>query len=168
MTHTAMLTGQLDNEQIIKAGLRGAQFDTLRFKFNTVPQDKSLWKENVVWRVLLHPVDFEKDVMPLELHGDTIVGVQRKNGPQVDVDLTAWQAYKFGVSRRHLRFRPTSSKLFVVDLDSTNGTHVNGLPIGPSWAHSLSTGDVLTLGLLNVRVTLLAHPQTAYFPYGGE
>ena len=40
------------------------------------------------------------------------------------------------VSRRHAAFEVTSRGLRVTDLDSTNGTKVNGVPIGVAWVNA--------------------------------
>lgn len=47
------------------------------------------------------------------------------------------------ISRRHAQFEKTSGRFWVVDLNSTNGTFVNGLPIEKV---ELNDGDVITLG----------------------
>lgn len=51
-----------------------------------------------------------------------------------------------GVSRRHCRFEMRRNRLFVVDLDSTNGTHVNGTRIPPLEPIELHPGDRVLLG----------------------
>jgi len=155
------LTGKLDQEEIERAGLEaGNASDTLRLRFHVVPESSRGQSVEHVWRVILSPLDRGvRDALPIEVRADAVVGVNLEGSPDVDIDLSRWDAYEQGVSRRHVQFRPAEKNLYVIDLDSTNGTHVNGLPIGPSWAHALSTGDILTLGMLNLRVTLLAMPR---------
>ncbi|WP_067699819.1 FAD-dependent oxidoreductase [Nocardia jejuensis] len=55
-----------------------------------------------------------------------------------------------GVSRRHLRLVPTPTALSVVDLDSRNGTTVNGVRV--SGRRALETGDVVRLGRTEIIV----------------
>ncbi|HLY94902.1 MAG TPA: FHA domain-containing protein [Gaiellaceae bacterium] len=52
-------------------------------------------------------------------------------------------------SARHARIDPRRDGVWVIDLDSTNGTYVNGLRIdGP---HRLSRGDVVRVGETELR-----------------
>jgi hypothetical protein len=51
-------------------------------------------------------------------------------------------------SRRHAEVRPSGMAYVVVDLQSTNGTKVNGLPIEQ---HRLEDGDEITIGTTSVR-----------------
>ncbi|MCU1488715.1 MAG: hypothetical protein JWM85_120 [Acidimicrobiaceae bacterium] len=52
------------------------------------------------------------------------------------------------VSRRHAQFRRQGDAVFVVDLGSTNGTKVNGVPVRQ---HRLAVGDVITIGMTALR-----------------
>lgn len=54
------------------------------------------------------------------------------------------------VSRRHVFFEPDwkSNKILIKDLNSTNGTHVNGKKITE---HVLNPGDILSLGRVSMR-----------------
>lgn len=155
------LTSRLDGDDIIKAGLQGGEAaNTLRLRFLVVPETMRGQPAQNIWRLILTPLDRHvHESLPIEVRGDAVMGISQKGTFEADIDLTRWEGYDFGVSRRHVQLRPSEKSLYVIDLNSTNGTHVNGLPIGPSWAHALSTGDILTLGMLNLRVTLLAMPR---------
>ena len=52
------------------------------------------------------------------------------------------------VSRRHAEIRRDGDGFRLVDLGSTNGTRVNGLPVRD---HVLASGDVVTVGVTSVR-----------------
>ncbi len=41
-----------------------------------------------------------------------------------------------------------------MDLDSTNGTYLNGLRLSPHKVHSVAHGDSLTLGELHLTVSI--------------
>ena len=58
------------------------------------------------------------------------------------------------MSRRHALIRIDHSAFFVMDLDSTNGTFLNGRRLQPRNQHLLVSGDVLRLGALEVRVQI--------------
>lgn len=71
-----------------------------------------------------------------------------------DIDLTPHGALDNGVGRRHLRLFVQGSQLMVEDLDSTNGSFVNGQKLAPRQPQALNNGDELRLGRLNLRVQL--------------
>ena len=52
------------------------------------------------------------------------------------------------VSRRHAEIRREGDAVYVADLNSTNGTRVNGAPITQ---HVLSDGEIITIGLTSMR-----------------
>lgn len=59
------------------------------------------------------------------------------------------------VSRCHLRLFLNEYGLAVADMGSTNGTFINSAPLPPETAGTLTDGDTLTLGSLNLRTDLL-------------
>lgn len=65
-------------------------------------------------------------------------------GPENDLDLA-----DLNLSRRHCRFFLEGNSLFVEDLDSMNGTRVNGLPI---IRHRLAEGDLVQVGPYHFRI----------------
>ena len=77
---------------------------------------------------------------------------------QPSISLHEWNASKLGVSRRHLLLRPTSNGLYAVDLGSTNGTFIDGLPLGINQAKVLKEEDLVTLGRLHVKIKILKRP----------
>src|SRR5437868_9299803 len=62
------------------------------------------------------------------------------------------------VSRRHAEVRLGDDGWFVRDLESTNGTYVNGVRIGPG-EHPLRARDVLQFGKVAVVVELGETPE---------
>ncbi|MCA9903964.1 MAG: FHA domain-containing protein [Anaerolineae bacterium] len=67
-----------------------------------------------------------------------------------DVDLTALDAAKLGVSRMHLtvHYDAKQSTLSITDMDTTNGTFINGVRLLPQEVRVLRHGDELRLGRL--------------------
>ena len=81
---------------------------------------------------------------------------------QPDLDLSPHDAYRHGISREHAVLIPTTDALFLVDLDSTNGTWVNGGYLEPGHRHALTPGDRVEFGLFKLRVkTILAVNRSA-------
>src|SRR5262249_51831896 len=63
-----------------------------------------------------------------------------------DVDLTAFQARELGVSRFHAAIDFTGFTFTLTDLNSQNGTDLNGLRLKLSEVHLLRHNDVICLG----------------------
>lgn len=71
-----------------------------------------------------------------------------------DVDLAPHGALENGVGRRHARVFVQAGQVLVEDLDSTNGSFLNGARLAPRQPQPLKTGDELRLGNLVLRVSL--------------
>ncbi len=148
-----------DNRKVIEASPFSVHQADLHYQ--VVPQDSARHGDEVaVWRVILAPVNIAADPLALEIHGDVVVGSDEDTEGAPDVNLAGWEGYQHGVSRRHLMLRPSRNKLFLMDLRSTNGTQINGLPLGVGWAYALQDGDLVSLGRLHLRVHIVARPET--------
>jgi pSer/pThr/pTyr-binding forkhead associated (FHA) protein len=69
-----------------------------------------------------------------------------------DIDLGPFDAYKQGVSRIHAELLLKPEGLFIIDLDSANGTVVNGNRIEAVTAVQLRHGDLIQLGGLDLQL----------------
>ena len=78
----------------------------------------------------------------VELSGTTTIGRSADNGIVLD-DTT--------VSRCHVMLLVEAGDVLVVDLESTNGTSVNGVPALPEAPVRLADGDVLMVGRVLLR-----------------
>ncbi|MBN1311526.1 MAG: FHA domain-containing protein [Anaerolineae bacterium] len=110
------------------------------------------------WRISLAPLGNGDEVLSLELHGDIVIGANSAESAGVDINLEDWQGSLRGVSTRHVMLRPTHSKIYVMDLRSSAGTAINGLPLGVGWAYALQNNDTITLGHLNIRFRVIRQP----------
>jgi pSer/pThr/pTyr-binding forkhead associated (FHA) protein len=99
------------------------------------------------------------DVISLQGRENFTLG-QAVSGQAVvpDIDLSGFNAEAHGVSRIHAELRFEGPLLFAIDLDSSNGTQVNGLYIEPQEPTRLHHGDMLQLGKLQLQ--LLIRDQT--------
>jgi pSer/pThr/pTyr-binding forkhead associated (FHA) protein len=70
-----------------------------------------------------------------------------------DIDLAPHGGYDYGVSRLHATIK-VGEQITITDLNSINGTYVNGRKILPNYEHSLLHGDILALGTLKIRVLI--------------
>jgi ribosomal protein L37E len=100
------------------------------------------------------PISFEVngEVLNFSIHETLIIG--RHAGPDAvpDVDLTPFGAEKCGVSRRHAQLKRRGNLIYIVDLNSTNRTFLNGYRLIPGGERLLRDGDELRLGQLKIRV----------------
>jgi pSer/pThr/pTyr-binding forkhead associated (FHA) protein len=64
-----------------------------------------------------------------------------------------------GISRRHLRVGTAEGRLFAEDLNSLNGTALDGEQIAPFQPEPLSPEQVLTLGQVVLTVSRLSDEQ---------
>lgn len=114
--------------------------------------------ERPTWRVRFDMLDEPRRSFGLDINGELIFG-RGGDGPNI-VDMNPYNAEKLGVSRRHMMLRPTENKLFVLDLGSTNGTKRNAHSIGVNTPYSLSTGDMISLGRLQMMVRIINRPKS--------
>ena len=92
--------------------------------------------------------------VPLKHSGSSPVVLGRKTD-QVEgalIDLSLYHAHSLGVSRRHARMVPTNAGYTVEDLDSANGTWLNGNRLQPNQRYPVRSGDHIQLGELVVFV----------------
>lgn len=102
----------------------------------------------------LYLSDFQR-TLPLDKGRSVVLGRAVESEPlQPDIDLTPFDAYRLGVSRRHARLEWQGSRLTITDLNSSNGTRVNGQRIPAGKAVDLHHGDEIRLGKLRIQILL--------------
>jgi pSer/pThr/pTyr-binding forkhead associated (FHA) protein len=69
-----------------------------------------------------------------------------------DIDLESYDAYEHGISRIHAEIRVVGNDIQAVDLDSANGTLVNGQRLEPQVPQSIQHGDIIQLGKLRLQL----------------
>jgi pSer/pThr/pTyr-binding forkhead associated (FHA) protein len=67
-----------------------------------------------------------------------------------DIDLSAHGGGQAGVSRLHARLVHREGQWYLEDLNSTNGTSVNGQALAPGQPIALNDGDMILFGSMNV------------------
>lgn len=75
------------------------------------------------------------------------------------VDLTRFDAMNYGVSRLHMILHQKDGKFYVEDLDTINGTYINGDPTKPRELVAIKNGDEIRLGQLRMYVYFLQDPE---------
>ncbi|GAB4473699.1 MAG: hypothetical protein Kow00124_12900 [Anaerolineae bacterium] len=113
------------------------------------------------WLIELHGLTPGSPPLGLEIVGDVVLGRGLRSNPPPDLDLDEYNGLEKGVSRRHALLRPTPNHLFLIDLNSTNGTMHNAIPIGPGVARALHNNDAISLGDLGFTVKIIEGPRPA-------
>ena len=77
-----------------------------------------------------------------------------QNGYFDGIDFSAFDAYKLGVSRRHVILKRDGGRLFVADNNSTNGTYLNGALLQPLQPYLVKHDDHVRLGAFEFVIKL--------------
>lgn len=83
----------------------------------------------------------------------------RPRDPQVTVQLDAYEGHKHGVSRYHAMIAVIGNHLALRDLDSINGTLLNGRRCVPLQSYALRHGDEITVGKLKLILAFVNKPR---------
>jgi serine/threonine-protein kinase len=88
---------------------------------------------------------------------EIIVGRASKKATALnpDIDLGRFGGRQSGVSRKHGRLMRIDDRWFVEDLNSTNGTQVNGVRMPARQTTALRQGDTLSFGQIELTVELV-------------
>jgi hypothetical protein len=76
-------------------------------------------------------------------------------GLKAHVDLSRYEATNSGVSRIHMTLHFKDGHFYVEDMDSVNGTYLNGEPIKPRTLIDLKNADEIRLGQLRLYIYFL-------------
>jgi hypothetical protein len=74
------------------------------------------------------------------------------------IDLTNHDAFVMGVSRRHALIRAAGEKYELIDLNSSNGTWLDGQRLVPTRPYDLPSGAVIQLGRMGLVVAYRIPP----------
>jgi len=88
----------------------------------------------------------------------TIGRSDSENNIRPDVDLTPYDGYQKGVSRRHAIIMVRDDHLILRGLSTTNGTWLNGVLLATGEETPLRDGDELMIGRLPLVIGFIAAP----------
>jgi CheY-like chemotaxis protein len=97
-------------------------------------------------------------VLQLQLKEPAVIGRRERHGEGVHVDLEPHNGYTLGVSRRHAVISARGNRVSICDLNSSNGTYLNGGRLQPGHEYRLRHGDHLHMGKLELRVGFVVMP----------
>jgi hypothetical protein len=95
------------------------------------------------------------DDMPItvQVRQEVVLGrMSEQSDTTTYINLTPYGADEHGVSRKHARLLRDNKALYLADLNSTNGTRLNGEILPSGVERRLRDGDEITLGRLKLFV----------------
>lgn len=98
-------------------------------------------------------------LLPNQAH--VVLGRSTSTVSELCLDLTSYGARSLGVSRRHAIIKFSGDDCILEDLDSSNGTWLNGSQLVAYRPYPLQNGDVIRLGQLLPFVSLNPEPEAA-------
>ncbi len=116
------------------------------------------------WRVLFQIGGQNQTTVGLEVKDQLLLGrTDPLTDTRPDLDLTPYGGQPAGVSRRHVLIvrDEQNQALYVEDLNSTNGTRINGFWLDPGRRYRLRDGDQLELGDLLIVLRFVRSPYPA-------
>lgn len=100
--------------------------------------------------------------LSLSTETELLVGrLDAAHGIFPELDMTADEGLEQGVSRRHARIYRRDGTCYVEDLDSTNGTFLNGERVTPYLPYAFHDGDVVTFGTLRLKFHIITTEESA-------
>ncbi|HNC07142.1 MAG TPA: FHA domain-containing serine/threonine-protein kinase [Anaerolineales bacterium] len=86
-------------------------------------------------------------------HGSVVIGrSSTSNNIKSDIDLTEFDTKRI-ISRRHALIKRENNEYLLYDLESRNGTSINGERLTPNQPYTLVSGDVIEFGTDGVKLT---------------
>lgn len=113
---------------------------------------------NIPWVIILRAPQMPEP-LKVRLENTIVLGrIVEGDVQQPDVDLGVYGAEEFGVSRRHLSMHTEDNRLWITDLESGNGSFVNGERLKPNEPYPLAHGDTLQIGRLRLETQVVVSP----------
>jgi pSer/pThr/pTyr-binding forkhead associated (FHA) protein len=113
----------------------------------------------VPWRLRLQLSGETHTTLGLDLKPSLLIGRSGPHTPPPDLDLSPYGGDTQGVSRRHAQLLFDGESLFLEDLNSTNGTRLNGYILKAGEPYRLRDGDEITLGSLRILLRFIKSPK---------
>ena len=102
--------------------------------------------------VILHIETNDSPVM-VQIHNEIVLGrVSEHAEGTTFINLSPYGADEMGVSRKHARLLRDDRSVYLMDLNSTNGTRLNGEALPAGVEKRLRDGDEVTVGRLKIYV----------------
>jgi hypothetical protein len=115
---------------------------------------KDALKIDLRWKILFKIGEMRtiiplKEIMVVGRGGDD-------KHPPVSVDFNQFGGYPAGVSRRHAIITYEDGALYIEDLESTNGTRINGFQLQATRRYRLKDGDEVEFARLTTQIQFVS------------
>lgn len=92
--------------------------------------------------------------------GETLIIGRSDDAQSVrpEVDLSEYDGRRLGVSRRHARLVARDNRVTLEDLESSNGTFINGAALVPKKTYRVHDGNHIQLGKLELQINFVIKP----------
>lgn len=126
-------------------------------KPSTRPDLKKAASESAATTRLVVQVEApRKRVFQAALQQTCIIGrMSEEDTSQPDIDLTSADAKNAGVSRLHARISTRGEMLYIEDLQSTNGTRINGVELVPGKSYRILASDEVEIGTMRLSARIV-------------
>ncbi|MEP7287429.1 MAG: FHA domain-containing protein [Chloroflexota bacterium] len=109
-------------------------------------------KDTIVMFIGTHPRPITATV-----NSQITIGRRNPEAPEGShVDLSAYDAFDLGVSKVHAAIQRDGDVFEVRDLNSSNGTFINGFPVSPQEPDRIKSGDEVRLANMQIRIYFLS------------
>jgi hypothetical protein len=98
-------------------------------------------------------INGEKQPILIQKSGKTVLGRYKAVQETHAIDLSMYYAHLLGVSREHAVISFIDDTWWLEDLNSSNGTWVNEIKVGPNQPTALHDGDIIRLGHLQIIIS---------------
>jgi hypothetical protein len=150
---------RLSGDRLMRADVRRRMYSVDHAEeFTILPEDPERQHE-YHWFIEFDGLSGALAPVRLDIAGDVVMGVWRGADISPDLDLGIYCSEEKGVSRQHAMLRPSKTRLYLIDLDSTNGTRVNQAPVSRTMVKELHDLDMVSLGILTFTLRIIAPPQ---------
>ena len=114
------------------------------------------------WQIVFQLLTPEAPEISVNITSPAVVGRSDDLSPmRPDLDLAEHGAEEAGISRQHAILLPSDNGVFLVDLDSTNGSWMNREFLEPGKKYPIKSGAQVELGNLKMVVQVVKREQSA-------
>jgi CheY-like chemotaxis protein len=149
-----------DSEETIPQDIKVTRYLNMEDAPAVAPRGTGPLDYLLPWVIKLRVVG-TASILQVEVTEAMVIGrTDKKNNSNADIDLEPFNAYYLGVSRKHAQVSARNSRIVIKDLESANGTFLNGGRLDPGKEYRLRHGDRLALGRLEMQVLFVVTPSS--------
>lgn len=115
-----------------------------------------IYNDGIPDRLMLSIPDQSTHTILVDLNPIMVIGRKRSmRDYEVTIDLTDLHAAEYGVSRYHAILMAMDNHIIIKDIDSLNGTYLNGKRLEALKEYVIDDEDMITFGDLNLKVSFI-------------